>query len=108
MAPTFDPTDDDEATIAAKALKVMDRKGFYDPRKVRLDHLPAMTPVATHDEAKVAPVVEEMIGDDSYPVVWDRHGATVMLKQDSQRWTAASIARLDRDVLEWDQERRLE
>ena len=46
MAPTFTP-DDDRATIAAEALKTLDRKSYYHPRKVSLETLPSMTSVAT-------------------------------------------------------------
>lgn len=104
--PEFEPNDA-EASIAAKVLKVMDRKNFYSPRKVRVENLPSMTPVATHEEGDVPNVVEAMVKDESFPVRWSDIGASVTLEVDSQRYTAASIRRLAPDVLEWDHKHRL-
>jgi len=107
MAPTFSP-DDDRATIAAKVLKTLDRKSYYHPRKVSLENLPSMTPVATHDEGIVPQVTEAMVADDSFPVRWADVGETVSLEVDSQRWVAARIQSLDDDQMEWSHRKRLE
>ena len=107
MAPNITP-DDENATIAAKVLKTLDRRSFYYPRKVALNSLPSMTPVATHEEGVVPEVTEAMIEDDSFPVRWADVGGTVALEVDSQRWVAARIQSLDADQLEWSHRKRLE
>lgn len=106
MAPTFDP-DDDDATIAAKILKSLDRGGYYEPKKMSLDGLPDKTPVASHEEGDVVPIAEELVADETFPLKWVEHGRTVALEVDSQQWTAASIARLDEEQLEWTHKERL-
>lgn len=106
MAPEFDP-DDDAATIAAKMLKSLDRDGVYEPKKMSLDGLPDKTPVASHEEGDVVPIAREVVADETYPLKWVDHGQTVALEVDSQQWTAASIARLDEEQLEWAHKKRL-
>jgi len=105
MTPDIDPTENE--TVAAKVLKMLDRKGYYHPRDVSIETVPSQAPVASHNEGVAQEVTHAMSRSDSYPVRYVVTDETVTLEVDSQRFTAATIRRLDENQLEWEQQRRL-
>lgn len=90
-----------DATLKARVLSKMDRKGKYCPKAVTVDDaLPNMVGVQSHEYNDVRRLAHEMARDDAEPLQYKRLGETVCLESDSEDWVYGRIKFHDPDEAE--------
>jgi len=93
-------TDDEiKAVLVAK----MHRKGFYDPKGVKVDTA-VQFGVSTNDRGRAKDLLHAMAKNDASPVVYKPISgmSAVMLEQDSEGWVTSWIIQHDETALPWD------